>query len=190
MALTRSLKMLVPWLAFLGAGLMLGLAGTYLYLDPQVPRAESYRTLRLQTPLRIFSADGAFMGEFGERRRIPLPREAFPELFVQAVLDTEDKRFYRHRGIDWITLSKAVLLLIANPGERPWGSTVTMQLARNISFTLEQTFIRKFKEMLLALKLERTLTKDEILALYLNVIPFGKRAYGAEAAALTYYGKP
>jgi penicillin-binding protein 1A len=191
MALTRSLKMLVPWLAFLGSGTMLGLAGTYLYLDPQVPRAESYRTLRLQTPLRIFSADGAFMGEFGERRRIPLPREAFPELFVKAVLDTEDKRFYRHHGIDWITLGKAVLLLVANPGEiGPGGSTVTMQLARNISFTLEQTFIRKFKEMLLALKLEQTLTKDEILALYLNVIPFGKRAYGAEAAALTYYGKP
>lgn len=191
MALTRSLKLLVPWLAFLGAGMMLGLAGTYLYLDPQVPRAETYRTLRLQTPLRIFSADGAFMGEFGERRRIPLPREAFPELFVKAVLDTEDKRFYRHHGIDWITLGKAVLLLVANPGEiGPGGSTVTMQLARNISFTLEQTFIRKFKEMLLALKLEQTLSKDEILALYLNVIPFGKRAYGAEAAALTYYGKP
>lgn len=191
MALTRGLKMLVPWLAFLASGTLLGLAGTYLYLDPQVPRAESYRTLRLQTPLRIFSADGAFMGEFGERRRIPLPREAFPELFVKAVLDTEDKRFYRHHGIDWITLGKAVLLLVANPGEiGPGGSTVTMQLARNISFTLEQTFIRKFKEMLLALKLEQTLTKDEILALYLNVIPFGKRAYGAEAAALTYYGKP
>ena len=92
MALTRSLKMLVPWLAFLGAGLMLGLAGTYLYLDPQVPRAESYRTLRLQTPLRIFSADGAFMGEFGERHP-PAPgglpgafREGRPRYGGQALL--------------------------------------------------------------------------------------------------------
>ncbi|MBL6716515.1 MAG: PBP1A family penicillin-binding protein [Pseudomonadales bacterium] len=191
MALGSLSRHLVRWLALLTAGAAMGLAATYLYLDPQVPRAESYRTLRLQTPLRIFSADGAFLGEFGERRRIPLPREAFPELFVKAVLDTEDKRFYRHHGIDWITLGKAIVLLVANPGEiGPGGSTITMQLARNISFTLEQTFIRKFKEMLLALKLEQALSKDEILALYLNVIPFGKRAYGAEAAALTYYGKP
>lgn len=173
------------------SGLVMGVAGTFLYLDPQVPDAATYRDLRLQTPLRIYTADGRFIAEFGERRRIPLARDQFPELFVRAVLDTEDKRFYQHRGIDYVTLVRSTILLLLNPDEiPPGGSTITMQLARNISFTLEQTFIRKFKEMLLAVKLERALTKDEILELYLNVIPFGKRAYGAEAAALTYYGKP
>ncbi|MEE4361065.1 MAG: PBP1A family penicillin-binding protein [Pseudomonadales bacterium] len=173
------------------SGMVMGIAGIYLYLDPQVPDAATYREIRLQTPLRVFTADGRFIAEFGERRRIPLRMEEFPEPFVRAVLDTEDKRFYSHKGIDYIPLIRSMILLLANPGEiPPGGSTITMQLARNISFTLEQTFLRKFKEMLLAVKLERELTKDEILELYLNVIPFGKRAYGAEAAALTYYGKP
>lgn len=172
------------------AGLVMGLAGAFLYLNPQIPSAASYRDLRLQTPLRVFAADGTFLAEYGERRRIPLSIDAMPELFRLAVLDTEDKRFYSHSGIDFVTLVRATLQLVANPDEiGPGASTITMQLARNISFSLEQTFLRKFKEMLLAVKIEQELSKDQILELYLNVIPFGKRAYGAEAAALTYYGK-
>ncbi len=172
------------------AGLVMIVAGIYLYLDPQIPTAASYRELRLQTPLRVYAEDGSFIAEFGERRRIPLSIDQFPPLFIHAVLDTEDKRFYSHSGIDFVTLVKSTIQLIANPEEIPPGaSTITMQLARNISFTLEQTFLRKFKEMLLAVKIERELSKDEILELYLNVIPFGHRAYGGEAAALTYYGR-
>lgn len=181
-------------LALLGvtltAGLVMGLAGTFLYLNPQIPSAASYRELRLQTPLRVFASDGSFLAEFGERRRIPVAIDAMPELFRRAVLDTEDKRFYSHGGIDYVTLLRATLRLLTNPDEiGPGASTITMQVARNVSFSLEQTFIRKFKEMLLAVKIENELSKDEILELYLNLIPFGKRAYGAEAAALTYYGK-
>lgn len=169
----------------------MAIAGVFLYLDPQIPSAASYRDLRLQTPLRIYADDGSFIAEYGERRRIPLPVDQVPPLFVRAVLDTEDKRFYAHSGIDFVTLVKSTARLIANPDEIPPGaSTITMQLARNISFSLEQTFLRKFKEMLLAVKIEHELDKDEILELYLNVIPFGHRAYGGEAAALTYYGKP
>ncbi|MEZ5561002.1 MAG: transglycosylase domain-containing protein [Pseudomonadales bacterium] len=132
------------------------------------------------------------MAEFGERRLIPITLDQVPPLFVRALLDTEDKRFYEHSGVDLITLSTAALELVLNMGEiSRGGSTITMQLPRNLgTFSLDQIFIRKFKEILLALKIERELSKDEILELYINAVPFGKRAYGAQAAALTYYGKP
>ncbi len=172
----------------------LSLAGVFLYLDPQIPRAESYRNVQLETPLRVFSEDGALLAEFGERRLIPITLDDVPTHFINALLDTEDKRFYEHSGIDFISLTNDVFSLVGSlitEGELTGGaSTITMQLARNVSFTLERRFLRKFKEMLLALKIEQELTKDEILELYINVVPFGKRAYGAEAAALTYYGKP
>jgi len=181
------------WLALAGlCGIVLSLAAVYLYLDPQIPRAETYRQVRLETPLRVFTADRKLMAEFGERRLIPVTLDQVPELFVRAVLDTEDKRFYEHKGVDLITLTNATLELLLNMGEiTRGGSTITMQLPRNLgTFSLDQVFIRKFKEILLALKIERTLTKDEILELYINAVPFGKRAYGAQAAALTYYGRP
>ena len=150
--------------------------------------------MKLETPLRVYTQDEALVAEFGERRLIPIGLNQVPPLFVRALLDTEDKRFYQHRGIDFISLSNDLfglmrsLLLEGSLG--PGASTITMQLARNVSFSLERRFLRKFKEMLLALKIEQELTKDEILELYINVVPFGKRAYGAEAAARTYYGKP
>jgi penicillin-binding protein 1A len=174
-------------------GAVLSLAGVYLYLDPQIPRAETYRHVQLETPLRVYSSEGELLAEFGERRRIPISLERVPPLFVRAILDTEDKRFYEHVGIDFISLTNDTLSLVKNlmteGGVGPGASTITMQLARNVSFGLEVTFIRKFKEMLLALQIERELTKDEILELYINLVPFGKRAYGAEAAAQTYYGR-
>ncbi len=172
------------------AGLVMTLSAIYLYLNPQVPDAASYREIRLQTPLRIFAADGSFIAEFGERRRIPVAIDQVPMEFRHAILNTEDRRFYSHGGIDYLPLLKAAGRILLNPDEIPPGaSTITMQLARNVSFTLEQTFLRKFKEILLAVKIERELEKDEILELYLNVIPFGQRAYGVEAAAQTYYGR-
>ena len=180
--------MWVVWTAVCGA--VLSLAGVFLYLNPQIPAAETYRHVRLETPLRIVAADGELMAEFGERRVIPVTLADVPKVFIHALLDTEDKRFYSHGGVDFISLLNDSIELAVNQEIKSGASTITMQLARNISFSMEQTFIRKFKEMLLALKIERELTKDEILELYFNVVPFGKRAYGAQAAALTYYGRP
>jgi penicillin-binding protein 1A len=176
------------WTAVCGA--VLSLAGVFLYLNPQIPAAETYRHVRLETPLRVFAEGGALMAEFGERRVIPVTIADIPPLFIHALLDTEDKRFYSHNGVDFISLVNDSWSLLVNREIRSGASTITMQLARNISFSLEQTFIRKFKEMLLALQLERELSKDEILELYFNVVPFGKRAYGAQAAAYIYYGRP
>ena len=183
------------WLCYAGlCAAVLSLAGVFLYLDPQTPKAETYRNVQLETPLRIYSEDGALLAEFGERRLIPITLDQVPEDFINALLDTEDKRFYEHSGIDFISLANDLVglvgSLITEGSLGPGASTITMQLARNVSFTLERRFLRKFKEMLLALKIERELTKDEILELYINIAPFGKRAYGAQAAALTYYGKP
>ena len=181
----------IMWLTCAGlCGAVLTLAGAFLYLDPQVPKAESYRHVKLETPLRVFAADGGLIAEFGERRLIPIGMAQIPDLFVKALLDTEDKRFYSHSGIDFISFVNDFTDLLINQEIRGGFSTITMQLSRNVSFTLERTIIRKLKEMLLALKIEQELTKDEILELYINVVPFGKRAYGAEAAARTYYGKP
>ena len=171
---------------------VLTLAGIYLYLDPQIPKAETYRHVRLETPLRVYTADEQLIAEFGERRVIPIALPDVPELFIRALLDTEDKRFYEHSGVDVLTLAKSAVDLVLNMGEiTRGGSTITMQVPRNLgTFSLDQLFIRKFKEILLALKMERELSKDEILELYINAVPFGKRAYGAQAAAYTYYGKP
>lgn len=172
---------------------VLSLAGTFLYLDPQIPKPETYRNVKLETPLRIYAKNGELLAEFGERRLIPITLDQVPQHFINALLDTEDKRFYEHSGIDFISLTNDALALVGTfvtEGELGGGaSTITMQLARNVSFSLEQRFLRKFKEMLLALKIEQELSKDEILELYINLVPFGKRAYGAEAAARTYYGK-
>ncbi len=190
----RSLTGTIIWIALTGiCTLSLTLAAVFLYLNPQIPDAESYRHVKLETPLRVFTAEEALIAEFGERRRIPIPFDQVPRHFISALLDTEDKRFYQHSGIDFISLTNDTfgliksLLLEGSLG--PGASTITMQLARNISFSLERRFLRKFKEMLLALKIETELEKDEILELYINEMPFGKRAYGAEAAARTYYGK-
>ncbi|MEC8492575.1 MAG: transglycosylase domain-containing protein, partial [Pseudomonadota bacterium] len=173
---------------------VIGLAGAYIYLDPQIPEASSFRNVKLEAPLRIYAKDGELLGEFGERRLIPVAIEDVPEDFISAILDTEDKRFYQHSGIDYISLANDLVQLGARMvgihDDRLGGaSTITMQLARNVSFTLERSFMRKFKEMLLSLKIEQELTKEEILELYINLVPFGKRAYGAQAAAVTYYGK-
>ena len=171
----------------------ISIIGVGLYLDPQTPAAETYRNVKLQKPLQIYSSDKKLLAEFGERRLIPLELDEVPEDFIAAVLNTEDKRFYEHSGIDFISLANdsfgLILSMLGLNDTISGASTITMQLARNVSFTLERRFLRKFKEMLLALKIEEELTKQEILELYINLVPFGKRAYGAQAAAVTYYGK-
>jgi penicillin-binding protein 1A len=170
-----------------GTGLVL--SGMYLYLNPQIPDAAQFKNVKFKAPLRIYSADNKLIQEFGERLT-PVVYEEIPPLFIKALLDTEDKRYFEHNGVDLITLANASWQLIRNKGSiRTGASTITMQLVKNISGDTEVRFTRKFKEMLLALKLERELSKQEILTLYLNIIPFGKHAYGIKAAAQTYYGK-
>ncbi|MXW54640.1 MAG: PBP1A family penicillin-binding protein [Gammaproteobacteria bacterium] len=180
------------WASFCGLfTIVLCLSGMYLYLDPKSPDVETYRTYQLEQPLRIFSAEGALLAEFGDRRLIPVAIEDVPKLYLDAVVSTEDKRFFHHQGIDWISLANDALDLLFTDGVKRGASTITMQLPRNIAdLSREQTFVRKFREMLLAIKIERELTKDEILELYINIVPFGKHSYGVQAAAYTYYGKP
>ena len=180
----------IGWsLTGLACAAVLVLSGSYLYLNPQIPDTRSFSQVTLKAPLRIYSDDGLLIQEFGERLQ-PLQYDDIPPLFQKAILDTEDKRFFEHSGIDLITLVNATWQLVRNRGDiRTGASTITMQLVKNISGDTEVRFLRKFKEMLLALKIERELSKEQILTLYLNIIPFGKHAFGIQAAAETYYGK-
>ena len=174
--------------AMVSGGVLL-LSAAFLYLNPQIPDTETFSNVTIRAPLRIFSDDGKLIQEFGERLT-PITFEQIPPLYIRAILDTEDKRFFEHGGIDFVTLLNATWQLVRNRGNIQTGaSTITMQLVKNISGDSRVRFIRKFKEMLLAIKIERELTKEQILTLYLNIIPFGKHAFGLQAAANTYYGK-
>lgn len=144
----------------------------------------------MQIPLRIYDNDEVLVAEYGNRRRIPTQIADIPKVYIDATLSIEDKRFFQHGGVDFISMLNAAFRLLHSREIQGGASTITMQVARNLSLGRERTFIRKFKEILLALKLEQSLSKQEILELYINLIPFGKRAYGAQAAAHVYYGKP
>ena len=165
------------------------LAGLYLYLSPNLPEADTLRDVKLQTPMRVMSADGLLIGQFGEQKRSPLRFEEIPRDFVNALLSAEDDQFFEHAGVDLLGLGRAVTELIATGRKRSGGSTLTMQVARNYFLSLERTFLRKFNEILLAIEIERALSKEEIFELYVNRVFLGHRAYGFEAAAQTYYGK-
>lgn len=173
----------------LGLGILGGFlaAGVYAYLKPQLPDPEALRDVRLQVPLRMFSADGKLIAEFGEKRREPVVLADVPEPMIRAFLAAEDDGFERHVGIDPLGLARAAFELVSTGSIQSGGSTITMQVARNYFLSREQTFVRKFKEILLALEIEQALSKDEILELYLNKIYLGKRAYGVAAAARIYY---
>ncbi len=161
-----------------------------IYLNASLPNVEELTQTQLQVPLSVYSKDGKLMSQFGEYRRSPVKLDQVPQGLIDAVLATEDHRFYQHTGVDLIGLFRAAHhMLIAGGGKGQGGSTITMQVARNFYLTPEKTFIRKFNEILLALKIEREFTKDQILELYLNKIYLGNRAYGVVAAAQVYYGK-
>jgi penicillin-binding protein 1A len=179
------------WL-FLALSAFTALIGSaaFLYLSPNLPSVDVLRDVRLQTPLRIYSRDGRLIGEFGEMRRTPIQVGEVPPLFIKAVLAAEDDRFFEHPGVDITGLTRAASQLLVSGRIQTGGSTITMQVAKNYFLSYERTFSRKFNEILLALQIERELTKPEILELYLNKIFLGNRAYGVEAAAHVYYGKP
>ncbi|WP_019558736.1 penicillin-binding protein 1A [Thioalkalivibrio sp. ALE12] len=173
-----------------GIGLSVALAALYVHYAPTLPEADAVRDVRLQTPLQVRSADGRLMGEFAEERRIPVPIDAIPQQVRDAFIAAEDERFYDHPGVDVMGLARAALNLVSTGGQRTQGgSTITMQLARNIFLTRDRTYERKLREIFLAIRLEQEMSKDEILELYLNKIYLGQRAYGIEAASRVYFGR-
>ncbi|MES2490277.1 MAG: penicillin-binding protein 1A [Pseudomonadota bacterium] len=188
--LYRKALRVAPWLA--AAVLILGTAGVYAgraSLESDLPSIESLRELQLSVPLRIYTEDNKLIGEFGAERRALLKYKAFPPKVVQAFLAAEDANFFQHSGVDYMGLLRAGVKLATTGDKAQGGSTITMQLARNVFLSSEKTFTRKFREILLAQKIERELTKEEILELYLNKIYLGERAYGVGAAAKVYFDK-
>jgi penicillin-binding protein 1A len=163
-------------------------AGTAWYILPQLPDIETLKDVRMQVPLRVYSEDLSLISEFGEQRRIPVKLDKVPDQMIKAVLAAEDDRFYEHPGVDWQGILRAAVQLIKTGEKKQGGSTITMQVARNFFLTSEKKYLRKINEIFLALKIERELSKDEILELYLNKIYLGQRAYGVAAAAQVYYG--
>ncbi|RLA37100.1 MAG: peptidase [Gammaproteobacteria bacterium] len=189
MAITRSLRLLIVLILIVAASVAGGLATVRLVLEPDLPAVDTLRDVRLQVPLRVYSREGQLIAEFGEKRRIPVTIDQIPPQLIQAFLAAEDDRFYDHPGVDYQGLLRAGFELIRTGEKRQGGSTITMQVARNFFLSREKTYLRKLNEILLALKIERQLSKQEILELYLNKIYLGQRAYGIGAAAQIFYGK-
>ncbi len=160
-----------------------------VHLNKDLPDANGIRNIELKVPLRVYSADNLLISEFGNERRKPLTIDEFPQTLIDAVLASEDDNFYNHTGIDLFGLVRATLANLEAGGTSQGASTITMQVARNFYLSPEKTYTRKIREILLALKLEQILSKDEILSLYLNKIFLGHRSYGFGAAAQVYYNK-
>ncbi len=166
----------------------MGFLATYMFAWPQLPEVESLRQVQLQTPMRVYTRDGKLINEFGEKHRIPIRIDDVPEALNQALISTEDQRFYQHGGVDFLGLLRVSLKLLTSGRKQGGGSTITMQVARNFFLSFEQTFSRKIIEIFLSWKIEHALDKRTILELYWNKINFGHRAYGVGAAAQIYYG--
>jgi len=170
---------------------LIALVGIVLILAyPLLPSLEVITDYRPKIPLRVYSSDGYLMGEFGEERRDFVRIEAVPAIMKQAILAAEDERFYTHPGVDTLGILRAAYSNFTSGGKRQGASTITMQVARNFFLSSEKTLTRKLYEALLALKIEHSLSKDEIFQLYINQIYLGQRAYGFSSAAQIYYGKP
>ncbi|MDP3558785.1 MAG: penicillin-binding protein 1A [Legionellaceae bacterium] len=162
----------------------------FAYVESELPNVDALKTVDLQVPLRIYTKEGQLIQEYGEKRRIPLPYDQVPPLLIKAILVTEDQRFFEHPGVDILGLGRAAISVIQTGSKSQGGSTITMQVARNFFLSRKKTFFRKFNEILLAIKIDKELSKQKILELYLNKIYLGNRAYGVGAAAQIYYGKP
>jgi penicillin-binding protein 1A len=184
------------WLLYLasvvlGLGLVGALVGALVLalLWPTLPSLEALTDYQPKVPLRIVSAEGELLGEFGEERRAIVTIHEVPDVMKQAILAAEDERFYQHGGVDYLSVARAALANIAS-GTQQGAGTITMQVARNFFLTREKTVTRKLREVLLAWKIEANLSKDEILELYINQIFLGQRAYGFAAASQIYFGRP
>lgn len=171
------------------ASLVLAAYFLYRYIEPQLPDIEVLRDARYQTPMSIYSKDGLLIAQYGEMKRSPVSFSEVPQKVVQAFLAAEDNRFFDHPGVDYQGLLRATFSFLRTGKKKQGGSTITMQVARNFFLSSEKTFFRKLKEIVLAIKIESELTKQQILELYLNKIYFGHHAYGVVAATQIYYGK-
>lgn len=168
-----------------------GVATAALYYQTlgTLPDVKQLKEVTFETPMKIYSADGKLIGEFGESKRIPVDIDKIPQKLKQAFLAIEDSRFYEHSGIDPIGILRAAVVSATSASAKQGASTITQQVARNFFLSREKTLKRKIKEVFISLKIEQILTKDEIFELYLNKIALGHRSYGVAAAAQTYYGK-
>ena len=188
--LTKFIHFLLWLCASLLCTAVLIAASVYLYLSPQLPDVKTLKDFKLQTPMRVMSADNKLIAEYGEKRRAPIAFQNVPIPFIQALIAIEDKRFEEHHGVDPIRFTRVTLdVLITGDKEGAGGSTLTQQVARNYFLSQQKTFTRKFTEILLALKMEQELSKAEIFELYINKHFLGYRSYGIQAAATVYYGK-
>jgi penicillin-binding protein 1A len=169
--------------------LVLALLGAYQYLHPSLPDVTTIKDIRLRVPLRVYSRDGKLIAQFGEERRIPLAFEAIPNQMINAVLAAEDDNFFQHGGVDYPGLIRATARHLLSGEKSEGGSTITMQLARGLFLSPEKSYRRKLIEIFTTFRIEQELNKQEILALYLNKMFLGQRAYGVGAAAEVYFGK-
>jgi len=160
-----------------------------MVLAATLPNVSTLKDAHMQVPMKIYSADGQLMGEFGIKKRTPVPFKQIPPLLVHAVLATEDSRYYHHSGIDIIAIARAAKAVIQSGKKVEGASTISMQVARNFFLNRQKTYGRKIREMILAMKIDHEFSKDKILNIYLNKIYLGSRAYGVAAAAQVYYGK-
>jgi len=170
-------------------GAVAAVVGAYYYVAPALPAAETIRDIPLQIPLRIFSRDGYLISEIGERRRVLITFDDVPAHVVNAFVAAEDQRFWTHPGIDYRGILRAFFQLVSTGNIESGGSTLTQQLARSYFLSLDQTIERKFKEASLAVRIENEFSKEQIMALFLNKMFFGQRAYGVAAAAQVYFDK-
>ncbi|MBV1775472.1 penicillin-binding protein 1A [Burkholderiaceae bacterium DAT-1] len=183
--LLLSLSIIAALFLVIASAFGVAIAATY----PRLPSLEAITDYRPKIPLRIYTADGVQIGEFGEERRAFVPIGQIPQLMKQAVLSAEDERFYEHGGLDYLGILRTMVTNLLAGHIKGGASTITQQVARNFYLSNEQTWSRKFKEMLLTFKIEKNLSKDQIFELYLNQIYLGQRAYGFASAAQVYYGK-
>jgi len=187
------IKKIIKYSFFTGLSLtilgVISLFVLYLVITPRLPSVETLKDVRLQVPLRVYTKQGDLIAEFGEVKRQPLQYHEFPSILIQSILAAEDDRFFIHPGVDYKGILRAAFKVLTTGERSQGGSTITMQVARNFFLSREKTYTRKLNEIFLAIQIEKVLTKKEILALYLNKIYLGKRAYGYAAAAQVYYGK-
>src|SRR5262245_47940105 len=182
-----SFPLLLLGFALAAGVVLLAFASAIIY--PTLPSLEVLTDYRPKIPLRVYSADGKLIGEFGEERRAIVSINDVPKPLVNAILAAEDERFYHHSGVDYLGVARAAMSNFVSGGARQGASTITMQVARNFFLTKEKTLTRKFNEALLAFKIEHSLSKDQILEIYINQIYLGQRAYGFASAAQVYFGK-
>ncbi len=181
------------WISFVSSFILLPAAAALFYfftIYPTLPDAKELKEVTYQVPLKIVTQDNKLITEIGTKRRIPLEYPEIPERMTQAIISAEDENFFAHSGVDYKGIARAVYQLVTTGEKKSGGSTITMQVARNFFLTREKSYLRKLNEIILAYKIENELSKEEILALYLNKIFLGYRSYGVAAAAKTYYGRP